>query len=519
MLLGEEGGDALAGEPADFESAGRHRFGSIRVDAAIQFQNAKAGAKALFGMRAAGENRGDQPFGARPDLGGPPAEPVRRPLGVTPVRTRHVIGIRAVPAAQIATLMDADALTAVENLDHAGGDAHIDLGADQRVRNRIEKVVDLDVIVEIDARAFPFGELPIGRRQRIEGGALDLLEQFAPSTSFRSATYLATGCNAITVKVHRPRAIDRSHGLVERLKRDAMHALFGVPASFDGGALYELDILHSLDNSQRVSMRLESWGGDRYGVMREIAGLAGEHGTGCIMRETEAWPRRAEPSIVVPFFAFLEPPRSGHDNLLRELGGGDIGHEARIAMRLSAGALGLWRHLAFACDAIAMMPHGQNLMCEILPGGAIGRIIVKDFRDVEHLPRYFSTTHRSVFLSGIDQSYLRYEMAVHPFYYDVSWRIEPRYRLAASLFNYSYQMLRSYVLRPLATQVAYASRAAGNAVLGAQAAILSAMADGVDDGVIETLIEGLPLALDRRVSTLLPARAFRRRWLAWIDGS
>jgi hypothetical protein len=30
-------------------------------------------------------------------------------------------------------------------------------------------------------RAFPFGELPVGVRQRVEGGALDLLEQFAPA--------------------------------------------------------------------------------------------------------------------------------------------------------------------------------------------------------------------------------------------------------------------------------------------------------------------------------------------------
>ena len=83
--LGEERGDALAGEPADLNGAGRHRFDPIRIDAAIQFQNAKAGAKALFGMRATGENRGDQAFGARSDLGGPAAEPIRRPLGVAPM--------------------------------------------------------------------------------------------------------------------------------------------------------------------------------------------------------------------------------------------------------------------------------------------------------------------------------------------------------------------------------------------------------------------------------------------------
>ena len=72
-----------------------------------------------------------------------------------------MVGVRAVLAAHVAALMDADALAAMEDLDGARGDAHLDLGADQRVRNRIEEVMDLDVIVEIDPRAPPFRELPV----------------------------------------------------------------------------------------------------------------------------------------------------------------------------------------------------------------------------------------------------------------------------------------------------------------------------------------------------------------------
>ena len=44
-------------------------------------------------------------------------------------------------------------------------------------RNRIQKVMDLDVIVEIDPRAPPFRKLPILGGQGDEGVALDLLEQ------------------------------------------------------------------------------------------------------------------------------------------------------------------------------------------------------------------------------------------------------------------------------------------------------------------------------------------------------
>jgi hypothetical protein len=77
-----------------------------------------------------------------------------------------MVGVRAVLAAEGAALMSPDALAAMEDLDHARGDPHVDLGADQRVRDRIEKIMDFDVIVEIDPRAPPFRELPNRRRAR-----------------------------------------------------------------------------------------------------------------------------------------------------------------------------------------------------------------------------------------------------------------------------------------------------------------------------------------------------------------
>src|SRR5947209_1165394 len=84
---------------------------------------------------------------------GPAAEPIRRPFGVAPVRTRHVLRRRAVLAADVAALVNCDALTTMEHLDHACGDAHLDFGADEGVRDRVEKVMDLDVIIERRARA------------------------------------------------------------------------------------------------------------------------------------------------------------------------------------------------------------------------------------------------------------------------------------------------------------------------------------------------------------------------------
>ena len=64
-------------------------------------------------------------------------------------------------AAEVAALVRHDALAAMEHLDRARGDANLDLGADQRVWNRVEEVMDLDVVIEADPRAPPFRELPI----------------------------------------------------------------------------------------------------------------------------------------------------------------------------------------------------------------------------------------------------------------------------------------------------------------------------------------------------------------------
>jgi len=57
-----------------------------------------------------------------------------------------VIGVRAVLATHVAALMDRHALTPMEHLDDALGDADLDFGANEGVRNRIEEVMDLDVI-------------------------------------------------------------------------------------------------------------------------------------------------------------------------------------------------------------------------------------------------------------------------------------------------------------------------------------------------------------------------------------
>jgi len=95
--------------------------------------------------------------------------------------TRHVLRGRAALAAHIAALVNRDPLAAMEDLDRSRGDARFDLGANERMGNRVEKVVDFDVIVEVDSGAPPLRELPILGRQRGQRVAFDLFEQLPPA--------------------------------------------------------------------------------------------------------------------------------------------------------------------------------------------------------------------------------------------------------------------------------------------------------------------------------------------------
>ena len=92
-----------------------------------------------------------------------------------------MVGVRAVLAADVAALVRRDALAAMEDLGGACGDANLDLGANKGVRDRVEEVIDFDVIIQVDSRAPPFRELSILGGQAVECGALDLLEQLAPA--------------------------------------------------------------------------------------------------------------------------------------------------------------------------------------------------------------------------------------------------------------------------------------------------------------------------------------------------
>lgn len=73
-------------------------------------------------------------------------------------------------------LMHGDPLALVENLDGAGGEAHLDLGADEAMGDAVVMRLDLDVIVDADPADPPLGEHIRALRQGLECRPVDLLQ-------------------------------------------------------------------------------------------------------------------------------------------------------------------------------------------------------------------------------------------------------------------------------------------------------------------------------------------------------
>jgi len=169
--------DALVGECADIDGMGGDLFDTLFIKTAIEPQYAKACAKALLGVRPVGQDCDDQAFGLGAEASGPSFEARWRPVGITPVRTRHVIGMGAVAAAVIAALMTGDAAAFMENLDGLAGQPDVDLGTDQSMGHGIEEFLGLDMIVGTDPGKLPDRELIGIGGQGLQCWPLDRVEE------------------------------------------------------------------------------------------------------------------------------------------------------------------------------------------------------------------------------------------------------------------------------------------------------------------------------------------------------
>src|ERR1700692_2735515 len=86
------------------------------------------------------------------------ADALDGPAGVAPMTGCHVLRYGRVLVVAAHALMRGDPLTLVENLDGAGSEAHLDLGADEAMRDAVVMRLDLDVIVDADPADPPLGE-------------------------------------------------------------------------------------------------------------------------------------------------------------------------------------------------------------------------------------------------------------------------------------------------------------------------------------------------------------------------
>ena len=130
-------------------------------------------------MRPARHHGDDQRLRGGPNAARIALQPRRRPLGIAPVRARHVLGLSAVSRPAIAPSMGCDTAAVVEHLDRALCRPGVDLLADQRVRHRVEEALHLDVVVDADAGQMPLGILEVVLRQPPHHRLLDRLEQLA----------------------------------------------------------------------------------------------------------------------------------------------------------------------------------------------------------------------------------------------------------------------------------------------------------------------------------------------------
>ncbi len=94
----DDGVDGRIGPRADIEGAGAGRFKPVRTMRFGQTDNPDAGSKTLFGVRALSQNNLNERRRAGADLASLPLEAFRRPVGVAPMRTGHVLAHRCVAA-------------------------------------------------------------------------------------------------------------------------------------------------------------------------------------------------------------------------------------------------------------------------------------------------------------------------------------------------------------------------------------------------------------------------------------
>ena len=145
-----------------------------------QAQDAQARAIALLGMGPALKEGLDERFGVAPDGGAPADQAGGAPLQMRPMRLGHVLRDGRVAAGLIAAHMQPHAHAAQEHVDGRRRHADLDGGVNERVRDGVVVPIDLDVIIDVDARVAPVGVDVAITREGLQRRPIEPLEERAP---------------------------------------------------------------------------------------------------------------------------------------------------------------------------------------------------------------------------------------------------------------------------------------------------------------------------------------------------
>src|SRR5271169_2444660 len=111
------------------------------------------------------------------DRSGLASNALDRPVSVTPMARRHVLGHGGVPMVAAGTQMSSDPLALQKDLNSARRQPNLDFASGKAVRDAVEMALELDMVVDADPADPPLGKAIGLRRQRVEVGPIELFEQ------------------------------------------------------------------------------------------------------------------------------------------------------------------------------------------------------------------------------------------------------------------------------------------------------------------------------------------------------
>jgi hypothetical protein len=176
----ENGFDGTIGEASDPKGAITGCFETLLGVAIRQADDSEAGPVPLLGVGFALDDPPSKLAGARPGLLRPGDDARGGPLQILLMGLRPMSRLRGVAALFVAAQMDGDPAPGVEDLDGTLGDSHVDLLAEELVRDAVEVAEDLDVVVDVDSGLLPSREFVALLWKCTQERAFQRLEQGAP---------------------------------------------------------------------------------------------------------------------------------------------------------------------------------------------------------------------------------------------------------------------------------------------------------------------------------------------------